>query len=137
MPQSPWVGLFSSELLNVSFDCELFCSWDFFLPTFSPAWETAEKYQMYHHATFDYQVRSEFVIHNLMLSNIVFVFQSLYFPCTVVVFSRSDVNYHFKVSQLKRALIRLALPLDSQSLRGTSTGLCVSVQQRLCMCICL
>lgn len=37
--------------------------------------------------------------------------------------------YHFKGLQLKRALIRLALPLDSHSLRVTSTDLCVSIQQ--------
>lgn len=51
----------------------------------------------------------------------------------------SKVNYHFKSldQQLKRVLIRLALPLDSHSLRGTSTDLCVSVQQRVCVWICL
>lgn len=51
----------------------------------------------------------------------------------------SKVNYRFKSldQQLKRVLIRLALPLDSHSLRGTSTDLCVSVQQRVCVWICL
>lgn len=49
----------------------------------------------------------------------------------------NNVNYHFKSSQLKKALIRLALPLDSHSLRGTSTDLCVFIQQRVYMCVCL
>lgn len=51
----------------------------------------------------------------------------------------SKVNYPFKSldQQLKRALIRLALALDSHSLRGTSVDLCVSVQLRASMCICL
>ncbi len=54
-------------------------------------------------------------------------------------FFYSNVNYHFKSLQLKKALIRLALPLNSHSLRGTSTDLCVSIQQRVVhvfVCVC-
>lgn len=39
------------------------------------------------------------------------------------------MNYLFKSLRLKRALMRLALPLDSHGLSGTSSDLCVSMQQ--------
>lgn len=52
---------------------------------------------------------------------------------------KHKVNYHFKSldQQLKIALIRLALPLDSHSVSGTSTDLYVSIQQSVCVCVCV